>query len=177
MMHKSSLSILLLLPFTLSIGQSYNTAGGLRLGSEWGLTAKQRIAKRVTLEGIVQQGIFSGEGSGTLLAERHFPIASKRFNIYTGGGLHAGWQNTEDKIYEDPYGITLIGGAEITLARINISWDFKPAINIYGGDRKLYAHTGISVRYVFWKRDGMKKWFEEGKWKFWKKDRKSGGRR
>ncbi len=133
------------------IAQGYDTAFGLRLGTEWGLTVQQRIAKRATIEGIIQSSVWRNETTITLLGEQHFPILARNFNIYAGGGLHKGWAGKE-AAYNDPFGLTLIGGAELAIGRFNVSWDFKPSINIAGGEAPIYAHTGLSVRYVVNKR-------------------------
>lgn len=163
------LSILLIFNHFNLAGQSYNTAGGIRLGTDWGLTLQQRVGKHATVEGIIQKGFWREEATVTLLGEYHFPLIFRRFNFYTGGGLHKGWTTSSEQLYDDPFGITLIGGVEATVGRLNISWDFKPAINLEGGERKVYAQSGVSLRYVFWKRDGIRDWFKKGKWKFWKK--------
>ncbi|MFQ5447350.1 MAG: hypothetical protein ACE5FF_10470, partial [Saprospiraceae bacterium] len=65
----------------------------------------------------------------------------------------------------------------------NFSYDFKPAINISGGEKRFYTQTGVSIRYVFLNNKVYKKHLKkkkkekrkkEGKgigdgWKFWKK--------
>ena len=159
--------------------QSYNTAFGLRMGTEWGFTAKQRVLKHTTIEGIFQSSLKREEIMLTVLGEQHFRLLTRRFNVYLGGGFHKGWRTTEPQYddagnlindYENPFGLTLIGGAEITLGRLNISYDFKPAINLSGGSSPFYYQTGISLRYVLFKR----KWrpFKKKKkfnWKFWEK--------
>jgi hypothetical protein len=66
--------------------------------------------------------------------------------------------------------MTVVFGAEITLGRLNISYDFKPAMNVSGGAQRFYYQTGVSLRYVLLKR----KWkvFKKKKdinWKFWEK--------
>lgn len=134
-----------------AIAQAYDTAFGLRLGTEWGLTIKQRIAKRTTLEGIIQSSVWRNETTISLLGEQHFPILFRNLNIYGGGGLHKGWAGNNAE-YGDPFGLTLIGGAELALGRFNVSWDLKPSINVTGGESPVYAHTGLSVRYVIDKR-------------------------
>lgn len=157
---------------TFLVGQSYNTAGGVRVGTEYGLTFKQRIAKKITLEGIIQKGTVRNETAVTLLAEKHFPVLSRRINFYLGAGVHKGWINNENILYDDPVGITGIGGIELTIRRLNFSFDYKPAYNVSGGIDNLYSQTGVSLRYVFVKRKSKtKKFIEDGKWKVWKKNR------
>lgn len=49
---------------------------------------------------------------------------------------------------DNPFGITGIVGAEFTLARFNFSYDFKPALNLSGGEKNIYAQSGVSIRYA-----------------------------
>lgn len=151
--------------------QSYNTAVGMRLGTEWGPSIQQRILKKTTIEAIIQSSLQREELLLTGLVEQHFPIISKRFNIYMGAGLHKGWiqepiDEETGEAFEDPFGITMIMGIELTLGRINISYDFKPAVNIDGGARGFYSQTGLTMRYVIFKK---KSWFKRVNWKFWEK--------
>jgi hypothetical protein len=167
------LGILLTYSFQLN-AQSYDISMGVRLGTDMGITYKHRIAKRVTLEGIVQSSIYREEANVTVLAEKHMPFLTRRLNFYTGGGFHKGWVTSakSDLTPEDPFGVTLIAGIEFTVARLNISWDYKPAINIIGGDKRLYSQSGISVRYVMKKRKIIDRKKRNNKkkdinWKFW----------
>lgn len=142
--------------------QSYITAGGLRLGTDWGLTFQQRVLDHVSVEGIAQQSFQREEFMLTGLVERHYPIVFDGLNFYFGGGLHKGWNNqpvsTENPNgVKDPFGITGIGGLELSLGRINISYDYKPALNLTGGEKAFYMQTGLSVRYVFYSNHDMKK--------------------
>lgn len=174
-----------------SAAQSYMLAGGLRTGTEWGLSAKQRLARRLTGELIAQNSLRRDEFMLSALVERHYPLAIRHLNVFLGGGLHKGWidspANTEGNAaaLSDPFGVSLIGGAEITLGRLNVSYDWKPAVNIAGGESRFYVQTGVSVRYVFttdknYQKKLRKKRREqrrnEGRgihlgddWKFWKR--------
>jgi len=152
--------------------QGYNVAAGLRMGTDWGITGKYRIEKRLSVEGILQSSFGNDGIILTALVEKHAPLITKRFNFYTGIGLHKGWNNNleQEIIIKDPFGLTAIAGIEFNLGKTNISWDFKPAFNIIGGQRTMYTQTGVSLRYVFVKRP----WFKKKKkkkfnWKFWKK--------
>ena len=192
-MEKYLIVLANLLLFSSAINaQAYMTAGGLRAGTDWGLTIQQRLTKNMTIEGIVQSSLQREEVMLTALAERHYALVFRGLNLYTGAGLHKGFlsnkQTTElvPTNYKDPMGITFIGGAELTLGRFNFSYDFKPAINIVGGEKKFYTQSGVSVRYVFLtnkeykkiqKKKRKKKRKENGgginigdKWKIWKKD-------
>ncbi len=138
-------------------GQSYTTAGGLRMGTDWGLTLQQRVLERATAEVILQSSLQREEVMLTVLGEYHQPILSRRLNLYGGGGLHKGFLTSREAGWKAPVGLTLIGGAEFTIARLALSWDFKPAINLSGGERNFYAQTGVSVRYVFVKGNVFQK--------------------
>ncbi len=163
------------------IAQGYNIAGGIRMGTDWGITGKYRIGKKESIEGIIQSSASKSKDEViiTALYEKHNPLISKRFNFYTGAGLHKGWNNTVngETTYKDPFGVTAIAGIEFNLGRTNVSWDFKPAFNLIGGERKMYTQSGISLRYVFKKRPlferkNKKKKDKDKKkinWKFWEK--------
>lgn len=181
---------------TQTLAQSYMTAGGLRVGTDWGVSLNQRIAEHLTVEGIAQSSLQREEVIVTGLVKRHYPLAFRGFNFYLGGGLHKGWY-TQQSVEgfapsgnTDPFGLTGVAGLELTLAKqLNLSYDFKPAVNITGGERKVYTQTGLTLRYVFIddkaynkklkerkkrKRQEARKakrqdFFEGEKWKFWKK--------
>ena len=135
--------------------QSYNTAAGIRLGTDWGISLRQRLYENYSAELIVQSSLQREEGALTLLGIAHKPLLMRNLNLYGGGGLHAGWSSElkNGEAVPNPFGIDFIAGAELTLAKINISWDFKPAINLYGGNSVFYTQTGVSIRYVLSKRE------------------------
>ncbi len=137
--------------------QSYTTAAGLRMGTDWGLTLQQRVLEHTTVEVILQSSLQREEMMLTVLGEQHQPILSRRLNIYGGLGLHKGFRTATDVGWGAPVGLTLVGGAEFTIARLALSWDFKPAINLSGGEKGFYAQTGVSVRYVFVKGNVFQK--------------------
>jgi hypothetical protein len=130
--------------------QSWFTAGGVRLGTDWGLTLQQRLARKTSAEFILQSSLSRDEGMLTILGKKHTSLLSRRFNLFLGGGYHTGWNNggIVAADYKGPKGLTLIAGAEATIGRVNVSYDFKPAINIVGGESPLYFQTGASLRYV-----------------------------
>ena len=155
-----------LMLFVLTAGsvtaQSYDAALGLRLGTDWGATGQLRlpmIHKNFVLEGIVQSSLQRKEGTLTLLGKQHQNVLSRRLNIFYGAGVHAGWNNELNdetgQTFNGPVGLTGIIGAEVTVARFNISYDFKPAINVSGGESVLYPQTGVSIRYTLAKRNEL----------------------
>lgn len=163
---KKRIAIYALFLFALSLNaQSYKTVAGIRLGTGVGMTIKHEIFKKTTLEGILQHRNRTNETTASLLIEQHHNVISRRINFYLGGGLHKGWDNTIREVEQkDPFGLTGIVGIEFTPGRLNLSWDYKPAINLVGGDRKFESQSAISLRYVFVKRKKKKI-----NWKFWKK--------
>ncbi|MBI1226774.1 MAG: hypothetical protein GC192_16180 [Bacteroidetes bacterium] len=156
------LLILFVFSTTLLTAQSYITAGGIRLGTEWGLTFKQRVLEHTTIEGILQQSFQRKEFTITGLAAKHYPVLFNGLNFYFGGGLHKGWNNqaatTENPNgFKNPFGITGIGGLELSIGRLNLSYDYKPALNLVGGEKTFYMQTGLSARYIFYSNRDLKK--------------------
>ncbi len=196
----------LIFPVFLS-AQSYDAALGLRLGTDWGATVQLRVPqvqKNFVVEAILQSSLQRDEGSFTLLGKQHRPLLSRRINLFYGAGVHAGWNNEIEKETGEaiggPIGIDGVIGLEATFAKINLAYDFKPAINVSGGNQLLYTQTAISVRYVIsgrndiWdkkkeianrkdkkkkqrerrreqkRKDRIKAGKDPNGWKFWKKD-------
>ncbi len=140
-----------------AFSQSYFTAGGVRLGTDWGITFQQRLLKHTTGEAIFQSSLFREELMLTALFEQHYPVISKRLNVYLGAGFHKGYLTNNNSTFQAPFGISAIGGIEFTIARFAISYDYKPAFNLSGGENTWYSQSGISVRYVFIKQNLFKK--------------------
>ncbi len=166
-----------LLSTTMIQAQTYNTAVGLRMGSGIGLSVQQRIANKTTIEGIVNNRFKQDLVTVTLLGEQHFPILFKRFNVYTGMGVHKGWytgQANDGIAYDDPFGVSFIAGGEISIGRFNVSYDYKPAFNITGGEKAFAGESSLSVRYIINKRPTkFQKWKNKRK-KNKKKKKKDG---
>jgi len=147
--------------------QGYNRAAGIRIGTEFGFTIQQRIIKNNTIEGILQTGFFSKDVCLSALWEHHVPLMTRGFNLYYGAGPHIAWNIDPEDTYKSPRGATFIVGAEIRLFKLNISYDFKPRINIVGGRQIFESQSAISLRYVLEKRPK-----KQIKWKFWENDSK-----
>ena len=149
--------------------QSYRTAAGVRLGTGIGLSIQQKVMDKTTLEGILQSKLKSDELSLTLLLERHHNLLTRRLNFYVGGGVHKSWYTNTGEVTtkEQAAGISGIAGVEFTPGRLSVSWDYKPALNVWGGDQFFDSQTAVSLRYVFVKRKKKKI-----NWKFWKKNNK-----
>ena len=141
--------------------QSYDLAAGVRLGSEIGVSVKMRVPpvdKNFTGEFIVQSSFDGDEVLMTLLGEQHMAVISRRLNVYTGLGMHAGWvQNeliTEDS-YDAPLGVSFIGGVEVNFKRLNVSLDYKPVINVKGGERFFQSSSALTLRYMAFQRNDI----------------------
>lgn len=165
------LFLLSLLLSTQGFSQRYGTALGLRFGNSdlnrtLGLTLQQRVTERVTLEGILQSD-FSKNTTFSLLAERHRPIISKRFNYYLGGGVAFG---NEESFVKNPdtkeivhtygnatFGVDLVAGIELTMANAVIAVDYKPNVNISGREEFYRGQVGISARTVLVKSKEQKR--------------------
>ena len=141
-----------------TFAQSYDLAAGIRLGEDIGVSVKMRVPpihKNFTGEFIVQSNFESQEGLITLLGEQHYPLITRRLNLYSGLGVHAGWlDNDSDREadYKAPKGVSLIGGAELNFKKISISIDYKPAINLSGGKRTFDATSAITIRFIPFQR-------------------------
>jgi hypothetical protein len=166
MKHWMSLLCISLLSLS-ALSQSYTTAAGLRLGSEIGITLQQKIINNYTLEAMVQQGFFNRQTTITALVEQHHKLFDKGLNFYVGAGPHLGFYKTGN-IFKSTsetntaVGATIIVGIELKLSRVLLSFDYKPVINLAGGQRFFESQTGLSVRYVLI-AEGKKKKRNKGK--------------
>ncbi|RZK28035.1 MAG: hypothetical protein EOO63_12135 [Hymenobacter sp.] len=128
--------------------QKYNTALGARLGGgNYGITLQQRVASRVTIEGIA--GLREREYSGTVLGEYHFGILGPSLNYYFGAGGHVG-HNKDTGGFS---GLDALVGVEYKVAFLPVvlSFDFKPSLEFSSDDYARFP-TAFSIRYVFLRR-------------------------
>lgn len=163
--------------------QSYKTAIGVRVDNGLNISAQQHIVDHWTVEGILHTPFRTDDLGLTVLAERHQKILFRGINLYWGAGGHYYWTNgtinreDEREVNNNVYGLSLIGGAEISLGRINISADWKPELHLSGDLARPFDWNGaaISVRYILAKRERPS--FRD--WKIFGKDnsRKKGKRR
>ena len=142
--------------------QSYATTLGLRFGNDqikrtMGISFQQRLAKRVSIEGIFQSD-FNYNHTLHSLFKYHQPLVTKRLNFFSGGGFSAG---LEQSSFNDPVtkqiittydNMTISGdlvvGLELTMLRYNISVDYKPNFNIMGRNAWYLGQVGVSGRIV-----------------------------
>lgn len=146
--------------------QSYKTAAGIRVDNGLNLTVKQYLTDGWVAEGLLHTSVGSRDLGVTLLAEKHHRILFRGVNFYYGMGAHYYWQNElarrEPTYAENVYGMSFIGGAEISLGRVNVSIDWKPELHLNSGGFD-WNGSAISVRYILAKRE--RKTVRD--WKIW----------
>ncbi|MES2776204.1 MAG: hypothetical protein V4722_18655 [Bacteroidota bacterium] len=175
-MQKNILFFLMIFIGLSAQAQKYTTAAGIRLGTGIGVTIQQAIGENKTIEGIVQKGFFNDLTSVSLLYEQHNKLFSKALNFYLGAGPHIGLyskNNPKNIDRKNAFGASFIGGLEFKFNKMLLSFDYKPSLNITGGDGFFDSQAGVSLRYIFIKAQKKKAEKKEQKWKFWKK--KDGG--
>jgi hypothetical protein len=165
----------------LCYSQSYGFAGGLRMGTEVGFSFVGRVENHTTLEGIFQSSVLQPNQLGTsLYVKQHFPLLTRRINFFMGfGGFYdfpAGSEPVNPKVIREPaihgYGPGIMLGAELSIGKLNLSYDFRPQINLSGEGRAFVPNTALTMRYIF---ISGKDWFPEKKkkkkinWRFWEK--------
>lgn len=136
--------------------QDYSTGIGLRGGLSSGLTIKHFLGANKAVE-----GIFDSRWHGvslTGLYEIHAQaFDTDRLNWYYGAGAHIGFYDTQYKKWGDNSGgYSIVGidgilGIEYNFKEIpiNISADWKPALNLLGYSGFWADGGAISIRYIF----------------------------
>jgi hypothetical protein len=125
---------------------------GLRMGSDFGVTLQQKIFGHLTIEGMMTSSPVTNQSTGTILVEMHNPLLSKRFNFYLGAGLHNRWLRDSEEQRLSRRGVSAVAGAEMTLGRINLAWDYKPVFHLNTQTQPFESETAVSLRYVFVKK-------------------------
>ncbi len=160
--------LLYILVFTGAHAQKYRTAAGIRIGTEFGVTVQQLVLENSTLEGIIQKGFFNDQTTISVLFEQHQKLVFKGLNFYFGAGPHVGLYDAKDRNgRKNSVGVSAIGGLEMRFGRVLASFDYKPAINIVGGEHIFDSQSALSLRYII--VPAKKK---EVNWKFWEKNKK-----
>lgn len=147
----------------LAFGQSYKTAAGIRLDKGINFTVQQHIAGNWTVEGILHTPLRSDEIGVTLLGERHQKILFRGINLYAGAGAHYYFKSEASRtetgqVEDNVFGLTGIGGLELSLGRLNFAFDWKPELHLSGDQVHPFEWTGasVSVRYILAKRERKK---------------------
>lgn len=147
-----------------SHAQGYGTTLGVRIGNNndfrmGGISVKQRLFYKTTLEGIAQTD-FSNNHTFHLMINQHQKILSNKLNFYFGAGIMGGIE--EDRVItkegnqtiitsnydQKTFGADLIAGIELTLLKFNLSIDYKPNFNFTGRTNWYQSQVAISARAV-----------------------------
>lgn len=147
---------MLLLSFATAKAQDYQFAVGLRAGLASGITYKQMLSSNTAVEGILTIRYGGINVTGLFQMQQRLP-GTQRFNWYYGGGAHVGiYQTQRFNIDRNVNDTRVILGADGILGieynfdfPLNVSLDWKPAINILGYGPIIYDGLGLSLRYYF----------------------------
>ena len=143
---------------SISKGQDYNTGIGLRGGFDYGLTVKHFISDKSALEFLLASRWRGFEVTG--LYEVHNQIGDvDRFKWFYGFGAHIGFWNgdyTHDYWGYPGTNYTVVGldgilGLEYSFKEvpINLSLDWKPALNFIGYTGFWADGGALSIRFIF----------------------------
>lgn len=155
--------------------QTYFTTGGIRLGTDYGLSLKQFIVKKTTVEMILATDDNAKTNLGlTFLVDKHQPILTRNFNLFYGTGLSVNWfyENHEKASQGRKFGVPVQVGLEFTVGKINLSWDYTPILYISTNSNAFDTLKGLSVRYVFINKKEGKRISKQIKSVFSKKKKK-----
>ncbi|NNC95055.1 MAG: hypothetical protein HKN92_05790 [Chitinophagales bacterium] len=131
---------------------------GARVGYPFGVTFRLPFNNKANaiFEGIV--GTRGNSISFTALFEGITnPAQRSEFEFFYGGGAHLGFYGTRSPYWDtepDPFfGLGIDGivgvGWNFTNVPVNLTFDYKPAVNFIGPGSFWYGDAAVSVRYVF----------------------------
>jgi len=155
-MKKITLVLFLSLFFIIvSSAQDYKTGIGIRSGWGSGLTLKHFLGEQTAFEGILNSQ-WRGFSITGLFEVHKNAFNTDRLYWYYGGGGHIGFWNGRYNSRFDSGNNTIIGvdgilGLEYNFdfIPINLSLDWKPALNLVGVSGFWGDGGGFSIRYIF----------------------------
>lgn len=135
---------------------TYKTAAGIRAGLAAGLTIKHFTTERGALEGIVSSR-WGGVNITGLYEIHDIAFDEPGLRWYYGFGGHVGfWDGDRNPWFDDNethtvVGVDLILGIEYTIpgSPVNLSLDWKPAVNLVGDSGFLADDVALSLRFAF----------------------------
>lgn len=143
---------------SISKGQDYNTGIGLRGGFDYGLTVKHFISDKSALEFLLASRWRGFEVTGLYEVHNHVGDVD-RFKWFYGFGAHIGFWNgdyTHDYWGYPGTNYTVVGldgilGLEYSFKEvpINLSLDWKPALNFIGYTGFWADGGALSIRFIF----------------------------
>jgi hypothetical protein len=154
-------------------GQSYNAVFGFRLGDDLALTSALRVAKRHTIQLDHQSALFSNINQTSLIMKKHYPVLTRRINFSLGAGGAMRQERIPGEAQQLAYTprLALAAGAEITIGKMNIAYEYLPGYNLSNqSSSRFYTSSGIAIRYVIWGREGQLKKMAKSL-VFWKRDK------
>lgn len=154
-----SLGLILFSTLCLKAQNNYRTALGLRLNGGAGISVRHFLNSKGALEGILYTR-WRGTNITGLYTVNTAVFDEPGFNFFIGGGGHIGfWDRSTHPWWRDEDfdgRTTVIGvdgqlGLEYTFDEIplNLSVDWKPAINLVGVQNFWGSDIALSVRYTF----------------------------
>ena len=134
--------------------QKYNTLTGMRMADDFSIVFVQRLFDKYTLEARLGTGISAPEQRYVLLMNRHYPLISKRFNVFLGAGGFYNMPGANNENNRHQTGLALDAGAELTIGRLSLAIDYQPNIALSGkmSGALIQTNSGLSLRYVLVKR-------------------------
>lgn len=155
-MKKVILLLFLFLPLSGALNaQEYETAIGVRGGLSYGLTVKHFFVPQTALEGILTTRW--GGLMITGLYEIQQDLDHPGFSWYYGFGAHAGlfggYESNpwfDDNEYYSVLGVDGVIGLEYVFEDVplNISLDWKPALNLFGHSGFWGGDGALALRYI-----------------------------
>lgn len=149
--------------------QVYLRTTGIRMDDQsFGLSVVQRIAKPVTVEGILD--FRRRDISAAIVPRIHSRVVGRRLNAFFGVGPHAGYVKVDESRLNPFWGVGFMVGLEykFNLLPIHISYDFRPLVQLDGHPDLFGFQSSFAIRLV--NKKERKAWKE--KWKKWKEDAK-----
>lgn len=155
---KKRLSLLVILCAFLQSAKAQDNLVGIRGGWYSGISFQHYLSDGKAIEGLFQ---FARGGMNiTGLYELHEPInGADGFGFYYGAGAHLGiYQKDRNNLFGDRYtgsgsviGADGIVGVEYIFDQIplQLSLDYKPALNIGGGGLWLFHDAALGIRIYF----------------------------
>lgn len=150
-MFRLTTAVLMLSLCSSAFAQSYITAAGLRMGGSWGVSIQQRVFERITGELNWAQSPGNPGNTFFLIGKIHNSLFTKSANFFWGGGIHR-YKTFDNDLVVRSKGITGTVGAELTLGRINLSWDYRMMFDRGTLSLPFSSETAISLRYVLIKK-------------------------
>ncbi len=136
--------------------QDYKTGVGIRSGWGSGLTYKHFLGEQTAFEGILNSQ-WKGFSLTGLFEVHKNAFNADRLYVYYGGGGHIGWWKGADNWRFDKEGNNTVIGIDGVLGLeynfdfipINLSVDWKPALNLVGASGFWGDGGAVSIRYIF----------------------------